>query len=244
MVDTSKNNLFIYWSGRDYKLIKMLRGLIYHHSGSGNNYHIHFINRENVTKYCDIPRYFDNLMPAHQADWIRICVIKQYGGIWLDSDTLVMNDLSELFSHKKGFFTICTEGKLSNSVFGCKKDSELMNYWYQKASSKLKFKTNNYEFIGNSLLTTAFTNEPSLFKDYHIYFPKDGLYSVNWKNSADEFIHKEYSNWRNILINNTPLIVLTNKVYKACEDMSELDILNSCPIGHLIKLSYKKTSSF
>ena len=37
----------------------------------------------------NIPKYFYDLCPAHQADFVRVHVICDYGGIWLDSDTLI-----------------------------------------------------------------------------------------------------------------------------------------------------------
>jgi signal transduction histidine kinase len=37
------------------------------------------------------------LCPAHQADFVRVHVICDYGGIWLDSDTLVLDSLDSLF---------------------------------------------------------------------------------------------------------------------------------------------------
>lgn len=35
------------------------------------------------------------MCPAHQADFVRVNVICDYGGIWLDSDTLVLEDKTE-----------------------------------------------------------------------------------------------------------------------------------------------------
>jgi len=98
IVNINENNVFLYWVGNDYKLIKILRGLIYLHSKKGKNYTVHLLNKDNITKYItNIPDYFNALLPAHQADFIRVNVICDYGGIWLDSDTLVMDNLNSLF---------------------------------------------------------------------------------------------------------------------------------------------------
>lgn len=40
MVNKFDNNVFIYWIGYDYKLIKFLRVLIYHHSNKNKNYKV------------------------------------------------------------------------------------------------------------------------------------------------------------------------------------------------------------
>ena len=70
------NNLFIYWVGKEYKLISDLRKLIYLHSTNGNGYTVHLLNHENIKDYVEnIPSYFYSLQPAHQADFVRVHVI-------------------------------------------------------------------------------------------------------------------------------------------------------------------------
>jgi hypothetical protein len=94
----NERNVFIYWVGKDYKLIKILRQLMLYHSNNGSNYTLHFINDKNINDYLtDIPEVFNKLCPAHQADYVRVNLIYKYGGIWLDSDTIVMDDLGRLF---------------------------------------------------------------------------------------------------------------------------------------------------
>ena len=101
-----KKNVFLYWVGKEFKLIKILRDLIYYHLEKKCK--IHLINDKNINNYIkEIPNYFYNLCPAHQADYVRVNVICDKGGIWLDSDTLVLNDLNCLFillEQKDGFF--------------------------------------------------------------------------------------------------------------------------------------------
>ena len=104
----STRNLYLYWIGKEYKLISIFRNLIYLHSTNGIGYKIHLITDKNISDYIeDVPYYFSNLCPAHQADFVRVNVICDFGGIWLDSDTLVLNSLDSLFDYierKDGFF--------------------------------------------------------------------------------------------------------------------------------------------
>ena len=93
-----ERNVFIFWIGKEYSLITILRELIYLHSNNGKNYKVHFLNDDNVKDYIkNIPPKYYKLRPAHKADFVRVNVICDYGGIWLDSDTIVMDDLSSLF---------------------------------------------------------------------------------------------------------------------------------------------------
>ncbi len=44
------------------------------------------------------PYIFEALKPAHQADIFRIAALERYGGMYLDADTIVVEDLRPLFS--------------------------------------------------------------------------------------------------------------------------------------------------
>ena len=105
---SSDRNIYLYWVGKEYKLISILRDLIYLHSTNGVGYKVNLITDKNIREYVkDIPDYFSSLSPAHQADFVRVHVICDYGGIWLDSDTIVVDKLDSLFDiieKKNGFF--------------------------------------------------------------------------------------------------------------------------------------------
>ena len=66
-------NIYLYWVGKEYKLISILRNLIYLHSTNGTGYKVNLITDLNITNYIhDIPDYFKKLKPAHQADFVRV----------------------------------------------------------------------------------------------------------------------------------------------------------------------------
>ena len=116
-----QRNLYLYWVGEEYTLITILRNLIYLHSTNGVGYKIHLINEKNIGDYVeDIPSYFSSLCPAHQADFVIVNVICKYGGIWMDSDTLVLNSLDSVFDHldrNNGFFIHLWTFKMPILVF-------------------------------------------------------------------------------------------------------------------------------
>ena len=131
-------NVFLYWAGKEYKLISILRDRILSHSRNGVGYMAHLITDQNIRDYVTtIPPYFHQLHPAHQADYVRVHVVCDYGGIWLDSDTLVMDSLDTLFDiidDQDGFFVQETDPShpdpalqkiLWNGVFGSKKKHSL-----------------------------------------------------------------------------------------------------------------------
>ena len=240
-----QRTIFIYWIGKEYKLISLLRNLIYLHSTNGTGYNVILITEKNINEYIkDLPEYFNELLPAHQADFVRVNVICDYGGIWLDSDTLVLDSLDILFNiieEKDGFFIKQNNDILWNGIFGSKKQTPLMKEWKKNMIDKLN-KTKgkiNWTDIGNTMLQDMYNTNPNLYKNYKIFNGLDNMYPVNWIHAVGEFIDKPYDNYKNIIREFQPLIVLVNSVYKKLENMSERDIINSkMPINYFINKSF------
>ena len=64
-------NIYLYWIGKEYKLISILRNLIYLHSTNGIGYKIHLLTDKNMSDYIeDIPYYFSYLCPCSSG---RFC---------------------------------------------------------------------------------------------------------------------------------------------------------------------------
>ena len=250
-----KRNIFLYWIGKQYKLISILRNLIYLHSTNGIGYNVILITHENINDYIDnIPEYFYDLSPAHQADFIRVHVICDYGGIWLDSDTLVLDSLDSLFDiidNKDGFLikqndSSCEEKRgwtvLWNGIFGSKKGTYLMKEWKKYLRIKLDITKGKirWEDIGNKMLANIFNLNPSLFENYKIFLGLDNLYPINWDNCDTEFITKPYDNYKNIIRDYQPLVVLVNSIYKALENKTINELLNgNMPINYFINKSFE-----
>lgn len=238
-----ERNIFIYWIGKEYKLIKIFRNLIYLHSMSGKGYKVHFITPTNVTNYIeDLPNYFYKLQPAHQADFIRVHVICKYGGIWLDSDTLVIDSLDYLFEHLErfdGFFIEETPNILCNGIFASRANTILMNKWKNIMMEKLN---KNYKIkwsdIGSIIINGLRRDEPELYNNYHIFKYVCDLYPIFCKFCVTEFITKPYDNYKTLVKPNQCLIILTNIVYKKVETMD--DFLNAnTPLNYFINKSFE-----
>ena len=195
IVNPDENNLFMYWVGPVPDFILYLRKLIYLHSQNQTKYKIHLINRENVKTYIgELPECFDKLKPAHQADYVRVAAVCKYGGIWLDSDTIVMNDLSSMFQKVKthdGFFVTEDDG-YCNGVFGSKANTPLMQDWFGKVKEKLHEKNENINWtdIGSGIIN-EYKNKPeykSLITGYYIYDGPNTLYPILWANTGELFV--------------------------------------------------------
>ena len=237
-------NVFLYWVGKEYKLISILRQLIYLHSTNGKGYKVHLITNKNIHKYIkNIPYYFNKLCNAHQADFVRVNVICDYGGIWLDSDTIVVDTLDSLFDYldnKKGFFIIQNNEVLWNGIFGSQKQTSLMIEWKKQMMLLLDIRQEKIEWcdIGNTMLQKMYNNNIQLYDDYKIFNGLDNLYPVNWDQCVTEYLNKPYENYKNIVREYQPLVVLVNSVYKKINDKTKKEILEgNLPLNYFINKS-------
>jgi len=239
-------NLFLYWVGAEYKLISILRNLIYLHSTNGVGYKVHLITDKNLNRYVkNLPKYFNTMLLAHQADFVRVNVICDYGGIWLDSDTLVLNSLDSLFDYidnGTGFFIRENNAILWNGVFGSKPNTPLMIRWKTEMMKILNAAQGriNWCAIGNELLQRIYDTRSELYDGYNLFNGLDNLYPVNWDNCVTEFIDKPYDNYKNIVREYQPFVVLVNSVYKKLEQRTKKQILRgNAPINYFINKSFE-----
>ena len=221
-------NLFLFWTGPTPHLIQILRDLVYLHSTSGKGYTVHLITPENIGDYLhesSLPSYFHNLCPAHQADLIRVNVVCKYGGMWLDSDILIIHSLDSLFDlleTKNGFFVrqdsvAHSTGRFTNAIFGSRPDTDIMRTWSKDVMATLDKKQGkiNWTDIGNVLLERYYREER--YDGYEILYGLDNLSPIHWRDLVNELILKPYENYHTVIREYQPLIVLANSVYKHIE---------------------------
>jgi len=241
--------VFLYWTGKEFKLINILRNIIYHHSNHGDNYKVIFLSPENINQYIDdIPTGFDKLIPAHQADIARVFAVEKYGGIWLDSDTIVMNNLKELFDiidSKNGFFIKENNTVICNGVFGSRKNTLLMKQWKEIIIEKMK-DINSIEWttLGSYILKKDITDK-NLFNDYTIFNGLDNMYPINWENIPQVFIEEHIDSYTKVERKFQPLIILVNSAYKMVENLSIEQIVSmQNPLGYFLRKSLPSVNMF
>ena len=237
-------DVYTYWVGKQFVLIKLLRKLMKLHSNNGKAYKFHVINKSNISKYVgSLPSNFYDLRPAHQADYVRVSVICDKGGIWIDSDTLIMDNLSSLFKLLKtgdGFFVLENNESLCNGVFGSNANTAFMKEWKSRISSVLESDKSKLDWtqLGSTILADIKKTMPQFIKDYTILNGLDTVYSVNWHVAVQEFIEKPYDNYKNIERPFQPLIVFVHSVYETLEPMTEKQIVNGfLPLSYFIRKS-------
>ncbi len=245
----AERNVFLYWVNKEYILIKILRNLIHLHSASGKGYKVHLITDQNVKEYIkDLPEYFFKLIPEHQADLVRVFVLCEYGGIWLDSDTLVISSLDGLFDIFEiidGFFIRENNEVICNGIFGSKAKTLLMLEWKRRIVTVLNTNHENIGWgeIGSIMLETLYKEHSSFYNTYKVFEGLDNMYPVNWNHCVKEFLDKPYDNYKTLIREFQPLVVLVNSVYKAVETKTEAEILGgNLPLNYFLNKSFENST--
>jgi hypothetical protein len=241
----NKRNIYLYWIGKENKLISILRNLIYLHSTNGVGYKIHLITDKNIGDYIkDIPNNFSNLCPKHQADFVRVNVICDYGGIWLDSDTIVMDSLDSLFDFietNNGFFVVEDNSTYWKGIFGSRPNTPLMIEWKRQMTNLLYSRLENgWTDIVNSMLDTLYIEKAKLYDNYKIFNGLDNLFPVTRNDCETEYIDKPYDNYKQLIREYQPLVVLVNSVNEKIENKTMKEILEGkMPLNYFINKSFE-----
>ena len=88
----------IIWSYWDTNTPKSVQQIMENNTHILSGWSYRFLTSETLSQYIDptqFPEQVKKLGPQHQADYIRLALLKKYGGVWLDS-SIILNSASEL----------------------------------------------------------------------------------------------------------------------------------------------------
>jgi len=146
------------------------------------------VNRNSLKKYVkDIhPKFYEIEPKCMQADYARLILLSQNGGVWLDADTILIKNISSYFGgiiKKYGIFwgsnRSLGRGTSYNGVMGCNSNNYIIDNLVHKANEKLKKK--DEQFFHTSLGPMLFDPIKDNLKTHYI-LPWRNFYSVGWRN--------------------------------------------------------------
>jgi hypothetical protein len=143
---------------------------------------------------------------AFVSDFFRLWILKQYGGIYLDTDVFVLKNFDK-YLEEKMFIGTGSNGELAPYVFGAEPNhpfiSKCLEY-YLNRRFVINGKTD--EMVNNAIMTKmfmvehdfygklmSFENEPLKLKDISIYNPT--YFSINIYNGLNVCYHNFYTMW-------------------------------------------------
>ena len=172
-----------------------------------SDYEILILNFKTIKKYLGEYLYskiiFNQLSLQMQADAIRIALLKLYGGIWMDADTIITND-SILKGLEKYELVMIGGEKAKVQHIGflyASIKSKIINLWFYEIIKRIDFckkytkKYNKtlklrWNYLGNGivdrLVKNASFNEFLRIDRYKIYAVPEYIFNKNISSSVQE----------------------------------------------------------
>jgi hypothetical protein len=206
-------NIFAYWENIDTTPtpthIQLCFDTFYKHLLPENGYRLHILNEKTIHNYLpDVRKDLDGLLIAQKTDYYRVALLYKYGGIWIDSDTVIFKSLDDIFKKLKTYDYVgfgytgdiydkkYLYGFPSNWVIASQKNSVLMKLCLDKLDKKLDNKKNNYDYfdLGKYIIWDAIKElqYDKSYKYYHFTPEYDGTRDINgfWIHSPNHFSNK------------------------------------------------------
>jgi hypothetical protein len=151
-----------------------------------------FLTDDTIYEYIkseEFPKNYSSLIKQHKADWIRVCLLKKYGGCWMDASIIINNpnELENLYNksvEKKSQFTGFTYGNkktntgipsyIENWFIISPKRSSLISLLYSEFTDAIEMELINYkkkiinEEVDISALTGGYgINDDNIYHTMH-----------------------------------------------------------------------------
>lgn len=123
----------------------------------GDEWKMIFLTATNVSSFLNLsqfPAIFKSMHPTHQSDYLRLRLIEQYGGWWIDASTLISNRnylaevVKELEAQKGHFLGYCVNQcptkQIGSSVFYAPTGSVVMRMWRRELERSIHVGAKKY----------------------------------------------------------------------------------------------------
>ena len=122
---------------------------------------------------------------AFVADYVRLHALKQYGGIYLDTDVEVVKNLNE-FLDNKSFLGYEHPQRVATCLMGSEKDGTFINDFFNIYNNNIYHKSNitpNTQLLRSLLRSknVALNGEFTLIADYTVIYPIDYFVAKIWE---------------------------------------------------------------
>lgn len=181
---SEKPNIWLYWENKKGKTKPEYLNLCYDTivKHCSNSFNIHLLDENSIHKFLpDIRKDLNEKLNIPQkTDYYRYRLLYYYGGIWIDSDTIVMKDLKEIIEKLDkydfvGFgchFKNCKNGgypKPANWVMASRKNGILMKELIKETDKLLEKRKIKYHEMGRSMLwkTIAYLKKNKNWDYFH-----------------------------------------------------------------------------
>tara|TARA_B110001450_G_scaffold69519_3_gene65735 strand:+ start:2159 stop:3889 length:1731 start_codon:yes stop_codon:yes gene_type:complete len=142
-----------------------------------------------------------NLSRQQLSDLVRLYVLKDTGGVWLDISTFVTTNLTNIFNYNYNgiqgscFYAECSKGFcgkniIESSCICCSKNNKFMSDWYNEFVYALKIGCNNYK----KMIIEYYPKETGLIYWLPYLTIHACFHNINSKNLENNIINFDINN--------------------------------------------------
>lgn len=196
------NNIFVYWQNHNNQETPTYVELCYDSIEKNSNCTLHRINQQNVFDYLpDLRKDLFNLESMPQiCEYVRLKLLEKYGGIYLDSDCVVLRDMSflfDMFNSEKTFVGVRDHDNfIINAFMSCLPNAPIITKTIAESDMILNenptTKVFSWNIFGSHILGRV-VDDTCHFLDRELFTPirwQDSmLFDCN--NSIDNYINQD-----------------------------------------------------
>ena len=233
-----KYKVWLYWNSSDIPaFLKLCEETI-----RGNTFfEVVRLNDEMLKKY-ELPDYVWSLGAVQRSDYVRVYFLKNYGGSWFDSDTIVVGNMDEhylkyLTNHETVFpWEYSVTKNMTASMYSSKPHSVVFNQAMKNIEEYFKSNPNiGWAGIGINGIIKATTMLKDRGEGYYFGLPDIAMFGCN-----NSFVEKW--DFTNMSPDKLRMIILhwSEIASKLSHFKSEEEIMNAFPnLKHAFDLSKK-----
>jgi len=237
--------IWIYWENRPNcqrpPYLDLALETIKRHSGS---YDVILLNEESVKDFIRVPDIVSRFSEiAHKADYIRFHLLYKYGGVWLDSDIVLLRNIEEAIEpYIENYDYIGygeTYGEPLVGFMACQKGCKLLEKQIQSIDTVLRKKQKQPPLPEKIELRWTEISEEILWniaENYDYYHHENGMLApTEWYDW--EFFNRTDVDIDKYLSHNPFAVMLYNQMmFDSFENVSIDEIINgSTLLSHLFK---------
>lgn len=202
------NNVWVYWQGDRQPYIDLCIDTIKKHS-IGLNFTL--LNDYKVKSYLCLPSIYNTLSVVHRADYIRVALLKEYGGIWLDADTIVLKPLVKYLSFLKKykFLGFGKSRTPQTAVIAGTTDSLILSLWLRYIHNHINNDKISWGDLGPLALKKILTTLPTMSNLEYYNISTEHCVPISCKDWKDFFSFRKVEG--DTITDSTGIVMLYNR---------------------------------
>lgn len=93
-----EKNIWVYWESNTPALVEIALEKI---KNLNPDYTFHFISQDNISQYINIDLFNTNISPTFRSDLLRLMLLNQFGGVWIDASIIMNQPLKQILGLKE-----------------------------------------------------------------------------------------------------------------------------------------------